>query len=165
MAANLNAELSKITEAAGAPGYKAANAEAQTMIGAERGVNRGMRPGSNLYQAMVRPGVGAVVGGTVGYRRDGTLGGAAGTVLGAALMSPAGMSRVAVALANPAVQFALKQAPRLSAYLAEVMSQPMTATPDAARAWARQEMVAEIGREPSASEVDRFLAKYPYQGK
>ena len=60
MAASLNDAIGTITTNAGAEGYRAANAGAAELIGAVRGITTGIRPGANLYQAMVRPGVGAV---------------------------------------------------------------------------------------------------------
>jgi hypothetical protein len=40
-----------------------------------------------------------------------------------------------------------------------------TIGPDKARAWARQEISSQVGRDPSEAEIDRFLKKYPYQGQ
>ena len=109
-----------------ATGYKAANAEAQPLIGAVRGVQQSIRPSGNLMQAMVRPAVGAVVGETAAQR--GGVPPYIGGVAGAALMSPAGMSRQAILLANPTMQALLRQMPRttaaaLSAFLASPESQ------------------------------------------
>jgi hypothetical protein len=93
-----------------AKGYKAANAKAKPLIGAVRGIGQAIRPNGNLYQAMVRPAVGAIVGEEAG-RRSGVNPIAAG-VAGAAMTSPAGMSREAILLAHPAVQTLLRQLPK-----------------------------------------------------
>lgn len=122
MAENLNKTIGDITTKAGAPGYRAANAAAQEMIGAERGITKGIRPGANLYQAMVRPGVGAVVGAVGGAEAGGTKGAAIGSLVGTALMSPAGMSRLAVTITKPSMQAILKQSPRLAAAVAQIMA-------------------------------------------
>jgi hypothetical protein len=122
MAASLNQSIGDVTTAAGAPGYRAANADAAEMIGAVRGITKGIRPGANLYQAMVRPGVGAVLGGVGGSEVGGAKGAAAGAVIGGALTSPAGMSRLAIALAKPGVQIILRQSPRLAAAVASFMT-------------------------------------------
>ncbi len=95
-----------------APGYKAANAEAQPLIGAVRGLKQATRPSGNLLQAMVRPGVGAVMGAMAGEHEGGTPGAALGAMAGAAMTSPAGMSREAIILAHPVMQSLLKQMPR-----------------------------------------------------
>jgi hypothetical protein len=123
MAQSLNAGIADITEKAGAMGYKLANADAAEMIGAVRGITKGIRPGANLYQAMVRPGVGAVMGGVVGAESGGTKGAVPGALIGGALTSPAGMSRLAVTLAKPSVKAMLVQSPRLAALLAQLMTQ------------------------------------------
>jgi hypothetical protein len=107
-----------------ATGYKAANAEAQPMIGAVRGIKQATRPNGNLYQAMVRPGVGAMMGGAAGYSQDGGPGAAMGAIAGAALTSPAGMSREAIILKDPKVQELLRQMPRATAMaLVELLQQ------------------------------------------
>jgi hypothetical protein len=147
MAKALNTEIDTVTTAAGAPGYRAANMEAQEFIGAERGVARGTRTGSNLLQAMVRPGIGMAIGGTVGYRQQGLMGGLAGSVAGAAITSPAGMSRIAVALTNPGVQAALREAPRLAQALATVTSSPSKTSAIS---------VPPVGTPPVASKTVRF---------
>ena len=98
-----------------ATGYKAANAEAQPLIGAVRGLKQAIRPNGNLYQAMVRPAVGGVVGAAGGSQSDVPGGSALGAIAGAAMTSPAGMSREAIILASPQVQQMLKQLPRASA--------------------------------------------------
>lgn len=121
MAQSLNSAIGNVTTKAGAPGYRAANAEAEDMIGAMRGIQKGIRPGANLYQAMVRPGVGAVLGGVTGAEADGNRGAAAGAVIGGALTSPAGMSRLAVTLAKPSVKAILAQSPRLAAAVAQLL--------------------------------------------
>jgi len=122
MAESLNDSIGQITTKAGAAGYRAANAGAEEMIGAVRGITKGIRPGSNLYQAMVRPGVGAVLGGVAGAETGGTKGAAAGALIGGALTSPAGMSRLAVTLGKPSVQALLKHSPRLSAAVLQLMA-------------------------------------------
>ena len=107
-AARLNETLDGL-----AAGYKAANNTAREMIGATRGVGRAIRPGANLYQAMVRPGVGMMIGGMGGYGSEGSSRGTAiGAVTGAAMLSPAGMSRTAIALSQPAVKTFLQQLPK-----------------------------------------------------
>jgi hypothetical protein len=121
MAESLNAAIGDVTTQAGAPGYRAANAQASELIGAVRGITKGIRPGANLYQAMVRPGVGAVLGGVTGAQTGGTKGAATGALVGGALTSPAGMSRLAVTMTRPSVQAILRQSPRLAAALAELM--------------------------------------------
>ncbi len=123
MAASLNEDIGAITTKAGAAGYRAANAAAEEMIGATRGIENAIRPGSNLYQAMVRPGVGAVMGASAGGAADGWKGAAAGTVAGAALTSPAGMSRLAIILSKPSVQGILKRSPQLAAAVASFMAE------------------------------------------
>lgn len=95
-----------------ASGYKAANAEAQPLVGAVRGLKQAIRPSGNLVQAMVRPAVGAALGGITGESKYGHVGGAVGAVAGAAMTSPAMMSREAIALAHPAVQAVLRQLPK-----------------------------------------------------
>lgn len=111
MAAALNEAIEQATTAAGAAGYKAANHAAQEFIGAMRGVTKGIRPGANLYQAMVRPGAGAIMGGVAGSQ-EGLPGAIAGAATGAALTSPLGMSSQAIALANPGVRAMAKHLPR-----------------------------------------------------
>lgn len=111
-----------------AGGYKAANAKAQEMLGASRAVQQAVRPGKNLYMAMVRPTTGAVMGGLAG-EAEGHPG--AGAALGAAATTPTGMSYEALTLANPVVQTLLKQLPRglatvISAYL---QPRPTVASP------------------------------------
>lgn len=120
-----------------AGGYKAANAEAQPLIGAVRGIKQAIRPNGNLYQAMVRPAVGAAMGATGGSQSDIPGGAAVGAIAGAALTSPAGMSREAILLASPQVQALLKQMPRATAAaLTELLSRrsntqsPATANPE-----------------------------------
>lgn len=122
MAASLNQKIAEITTAAGHDGYREGNGIAQEMIGAVRGINKGTRSGSNLYTAMVRPGVGAVLGGVTGAETGGTKGAAVGTLVGTALTSPVGMSRLAVAMSKPAVKSLLRGAPKLSAAIAAVLA-------------------------------------------
>lgn len=98
-----------------ATGYKAANAEAQPLIGAVRGIKQAIRPSGNLYQAMVRPAVGGMLGAAGGSQSEVPGGSVAGAIAGAAMTSPAGMSREAILLASPQVQQMLKQLPRASA--------------------------------------------------
>lgn len=126
-ATQLNAAIDAV-----ATGYKAANAEAQPLIGAARGLKQAIRPSGNLYQAMVRPAVGAALGSEAGRREGGTTGQIVGGIAGAAMTSPAGMSREAILLAHPAMQALLKQMPRatataLTAFLQSQGSQPMPA--------------------------------------
>ena len=122
MATSLNQHLGDITEAAGAPGYRAANAEAAEMIGAVRGLEKGLRPGANLYQAMVRPGTGMLLGGALGSQQGGSKGAAAGALAGAAIGSPQGMSKAAIALSKPGVQIMLRNSPRLAAAVASYLA-------------------------------------------
>ncbi len=112
MAAALNDAIEQATTSAGAPGYKAANFAAKEMIGASRAIAQAIRPGKNLYQAMVRPGVGAMLGGSAGEAEGHPFLGAAA---GAVMTSPGMMSRQAIALSHPAVQALLKQLPRATA--------------------------------------------------
>lgn len=95
-----------------ASGYKTANAEAKPLIGAVRGIKQATRPTGNLYQAMVRPAVGAAIGGETGRRQGHPI---AGAVVGGAMTSPAGMSREAIILAHPVMQGLLRQMPRATA--------------------------------------------------
>lgn len=109
-ASQLNAAIDNV-----ASGYKAANAEAQPLIGATRGIKQAIRPSGNLYQAMVRPAVGAALGAGAASQSEAPGGSALGAIAGAALTSPAGMSREAILLASPAMQGLLKQMPRATA--------------------------------------------------
>lgn len=122
MAASLNQAIGDITTQAGHTGYREGNAAAQEMIGAVRGITKGTRSGSNLYTAMVRPGVGAVIGGVSGGQTGGTKGAVAGTLVGGAMTSPAGMSRLAIALSKPGVQVILRGAPKLAAAVASYLA-------------------------------------------
>jgi hypothetical protein len=122
MAESLNDAIGTITTNVGAEGYRAANASAQELIGAVRGITTGIRPGANLYQAMVRPGVGAVLGGVTGAQTGGWKGGMVGSLAGSAMTSPLGMSRLAVALSRPGVQAILRQSPRLAAAVASLQA-------------------------------------------
>lgn len=98
-----------------ATGYKSANAAARPLIGAVRGIQQATRPNGNLYQALVRPAVGAAVGTETGRESGGKWGAIAGGAAGAAMTSPAGMSREAIVLAHPAMQAILRQVPRSTA--------------------------------------------------
>ncbi len=127
MAASLNHVIDLITTQAGAPGYQAANADAQQLIGAARGIKQAIRPGTNLYQAMVRPGVGAMVGGGAGYTEGHPI---LGAMAGAAATSPGTMSREALILAHPAFQAALQQLPRsLAASLVSLLTSEQSPAP------------------------------------
>jgi hypothetical protein len=123
MAESLNDAIGTMTTNAGAAGYRAANASAAELIGAVRGIAKGTRPGSNLYQAMVRPGVGAVIGGLAGEQVGGHKGAIGSALAVGALTSPAGMSRLAVTLAKPGVQAILRQSPKLAAAVASFMAE------------------------------------------
>jgi len=68
-----------------------------------------MRGSQNNYQALVRPGMGLLAGGALGEQQGHPFLGAAA---GAALGSPAGLSRQAIVLGNPAVQAFLRQLPK-----------------------------------------------------
>jgi outer membrane lipoprotein SlyB len=130
--ATIKAELaSRVNDAidAIATGYKTANADAKQMLGAMRGVAQARRPSGNLYQAMVRPAVGGMLGAGAGQQQGGTAGAVAGGVLGAAAMSPAGMSKTAITLGNPVFQSILKQLPRASQALLIELFEGRTQTP------------------------------------
>jgi hypothetical protein len=71
---------------------------------------------------MVRPGVGAVAGGLTGAETHGQKGAIAGAIVGGALTSPKGMSRLAVALTQPGVQAILRHSPRLASAVASLMA-------------------------------------------
>lgn len=112
-----------------ADGYKAANAETKTFIGATRGIKQAIRPSGNLMQAMVRPAIGAVVGGSAGAQQGHST---TGAMIGAAAATPMGLSGAAIALKNPAVQQFLRQLPRAAyeAVIAAVQGPPaQTQTP------------------------------------
>lgn len=108
LASQINAAIDQV-----ATGYKSANAEAQPMIGAVRGIKQAIRPSGNLYQAMVRPAVGAAAGAYGGSETG--VGSLTGALAGAAMTSPAGMSREAILLKDPRVQEMLRQLPRATA--------------------------------------------------
>ncbi len=115
MAAALNTAIDDVAKQAGATGeagYKYANKQTQSMIGVTRGLRTARRPSGNLYQALVRPGIGMIAGGTAGYQADGAPLALTGAVLGGALGSPAGLSRAALLLGNPAVQAFIGQLPK-----------------------------------------------------
>ena len=122
-AARLNAAIENV-----ASGYKAANASAQPFIGATRGLQQAIRPSGNLLQAMVRPGVGAALGGAAGQQQGHP---AAGAIIGGAMMSPRGLSMEAITLGNPAVQQFLRQLPRATriALMKALATQPSPTTP------------------------------------
>ena len=109
-AAQINSAIDNVAQ-----GYRASNAEAQPLIGAVRGIKQAIRPSGNLYQAMVRPAVGGMLGAAGGSQSEIPGGSALGAIAGAAMTSPAGMSREAIILASPQVQQMLKQLPRASA--------------------------------------------------
>jgi hypothetical protein len=129
LASQINTAIDQV-----ATGYKAANAEAQPMIGAVRGIKQATRPNGNLYQAMVRPGVGAIMGGAAGYSQEGNSGAAMGALAGAALTSPAGMSREAILLKDPKVQELLRQMPRATATALVELLRQRSGAPAEARA-------------------------------
>lgn len=91
-----------------ADGYMASNSKARELIGAARATRQAVRPGKNLYMAMVRPTTGAVLASSL----FGGPGGGAAAAAGAALGTPAAMSSLAVLAGNPVVQQFLKQLPR-----------------------------------------------------
>lgn len=105
----LNDAIGAATEQAGAPGYRAANSSAKDMIGVLRSLKTAMRGTQNNYQALVRPGMGALMGGAAGETQGHPM---AGAMAGAMLGSPEGLSRLAILLGNPAVQAFLKQTPK-----------------------------------------------------
>lgn len=105
----LNDAITAATEQAGAPGYRGSNASAKDMIGVLRGLKTAMRGPQNNYQALVRPGLGALMGGAAGETQGHPM---LGATAGAMLGSPAGLSRLAILLGNPAVQAFLKQTPK-----------------------------------------------------
>ena len=98
-----------------AGGYKAANAEARQFLGAARGIKQSIRPSGNLYQAMVRPAVGAAIGAESGRRQGGVTGAVAGGAVGAWMTSPTGMSHMATWLGGQGGQRVLAQLPRATA--------------------------------------------------
>lgn len=108
LASQINAAIDTV-----ATGYRGANAEAQPLIGAVRGIKQATRPNGNLYQAMVRPAVGAAAGAYGGSETG--IGSLTGALAGAAMTSPAGMSREAILLKDPRVQEMLRQLPRATA--------------------------------------------------
>lgn len=106
-----------------ASGYKAANAEAKPLIGAVRGIKQATRQNGSVYQAMVRPAVGAALGSAAGAREGGSPGAAAGAIAGAYAGSPMGMSHAALILANPATAHLLSVLPKGAAsYLISLLS-------------------------------------------
>lgn len=107
-----------------APGYREANATAQEFIGATRAVQQAVRPGKNLYMAMVRPTTGAVLGSIAGNQQDQP---GIGAAAGAIAATPLGMSSMAISLANPVVQQLLRQMPRaLAEQVAGYLNAPPT---------------------------------------
>lgn len=109
MAAALNAAIDRAATLKGAPGYAAANGEAQELIGVNRAMARATRSGPNVVRMMVRPGMGAMVGGGLGMEEGHP---ALGAIAGAYATSPASMSRLAILLGHPIAQQMLKQVPR-----------------------------------------------------
>lgn len=116
-----------------ASGYKAANKEAQPLIGATRGLKQAIRPSGNLYQALIRPAAGALLGGEAGRQQGGATGAAVGTLVGGALGSPAGLSRAAIALGHPAVQALLSELPKPLAQAVSFYLQRSSPVPQAAQ--------------------------------
>jgi hypothetical protein len=109
-ATQLNAAIDQV-----ASGYKGANAEARTFLGAKRGLEQAIRPNGNLLQAMVRPAVGAAFGSAAGQREGGAPGALLGGAVGAYATSPVGMSQEAIVLAHPAFQGLLRALPKPAA--------------------------------------------------
>lgn len=112
-AARLNDAIDAVTK-----GYRDTNAVRQSLIGAERAIERGVRPTVNP-KALIGPAAGALVGEETGRSQGhpitGMLSGmATGTAVGAAL-SPAGLSSTALLLAHPVLQQILTQMPRTTA--------------------------------------------------
>jgi hypothetical protein len=97
------------------PGYRAANAVARPLIGAERGVTQSIRPQGGMVQAMVRPAAGAVLGAGFEQTRGGDP--VRGALVGGLLTTPSAMSREAIVLAHPAMQAVFRQLPRAAAAL------------------------------------------------
>lgn len=126
-AAELNTKIDGV-----ASGYKAANAEAKPLIGAVRGIKQATRPNGNLYQAMVRPAVGAMLGEGAGQTQGLPTG--TGAMAGALLTSPGGMSREAIILKDPRVQQMLRQLPRASAAMLTQLLGELGRNPEAAPA-------------------------------
>lgn len=124
----LNDAIGTVTEQAGAPGYRASNASAKDMIGVLRGLKTAMRGSQNNYQALVRPGMGALIGGAGGETQGHPM---LGATAGAMLGSPAGLSRLAILLGNPAIQAFLKQLPKpgLEAAMNGISSPPTAGAP------------------------------------
>lgn len=129
--AELAAQINTAIDAL-ASGYKAANAVARPLIGAVRGIQQAIRPNGNLYQAMVRPAVGAVMGEGAGQMQG--LPAGTGAVAGALMTSPAGMSREAILLKDPRIQQMLKQMPRASVLALMEMLNERSAEPTASSA-------------------------------
>lgn len=100
MAASLNQALGNITTQAGAPGYRDANAGAQEMIGAVRGIAKGMK-GNDIISA-ARKGPSAALGATV--------------------TTPAMLSNFGLMASKPSMQALLKQSPRISALVLQMLS-------------------------------------------
>lgn len=109
MAASLNAAIDRIASGAGASGYGEANGIAQELIGVNRGMARATKSGPNVVRLMLRPGIGAAVGGAIGAE-EGHPG--LGALAGMYATTPASMSRLAILLGNPIAQQVLRQVPR-----------------------------------------------------
>ena len=111
VATQLNTVLGSVAD-----GYREANALAQKLIGADRGLWRATRPGGQIVRALLRPSLAAAVGGGAGYRQTGTPAGVVtGMIVGGAMGMPSNMSRTALALTNPAVQAGLRSLPKVAA--------------------------------------------------
>lgn len=111
MAKALNTAIDAAAERSGVAGYRATNEIARDLIGASRGIQRAIRRGGTNYQALVRPGMGAILGGGAASMTGESP--VAGAVTGAILGSPRGLSTSAVLLTNPATREILRQSPRL----------------------------------------------------
>lgn len=120
-AKSLNEAIEQAATKAGFPGYKSANHAAQEFLGVVRGIDHARRTGANLYQALVRPGIGAVLGTTGAYTQGQSP--VVGAVAGAAALSPAGMSRLAVLMGNPATARIARQSPRVMEMLVRQLTQ------------------------------------------
>lgn len=113
MASHLNEAIGDATANAGADGYRAANADAQSMIGVKKAIERQvLKPNNNLMSAVLRLGGGGLTGAGIGAAVDGKQGAAAGAVAGALASQPVNLSRLALTLSNPAVQGIVKQLPK-----------------------------------------------------
>jgi hypothetical protein len=129
MASAINAALERVTSAAGAPGYQAANHEAQQLIGATRGIREAMSrdtasPGASFFRLLARPTMMGLLGAGIGEYEGGLAGAARGATAGYLLSRPSNLSRLAIGLGQPAVKRTLGQVPRGVMDLLDVNAPP-----------------------------------------